>query len=169
MSSLVCTVCFLKGQKALNLILTSVEEIFLPATSCFELGSFNQFNLLPIKGFLIGGGGSVSNPLADYYSQALQQDNMWARRLGSAPCAFCFFVAPCFWPSCSGVGFFTGCSLFSVVSPSESPLSPCSGYILLWHFSCSAVYPLASSCAGMVLCFSPPPSITLSLGIYCPF
>lgn len=56
MGSLVCTVCFLKGQKALNLILTSVEEIFLPATSCFELGSFNQFNLLPIKGFLIGGG-----------------------------------------------------------------------------------------------------------------
>lgn len=57
MGSLVCTVCVLKGQKALNLILTSVEEIFLPATSCFELGSFNQFNLLPIKGFLIGGEG----------------------------------------------------------------------------------------------------------------
>lgn len=64
MGSLVCTVCFLKGQKALNLILTSVEEIFLPATS-FELGSFNQFNLLPIKVFLITVLGGVSSPLAN--------------------------------------------------------------------------------------------------------
>lgn len=63
MGSLVCTVCFLEGQKALTLTLTSVEEIFLPATS-FELGIFNQFNLLPIKVFLIAVLGGVSNPLA---------------------------------------------------------------------------------------------------------
>lgn len=38
------------------------------------------------------------------------------------------FTAPCFLLNCSCVGFFISCSPFTVVVPSESTLSLCSGY-----------------------------------------
>lgn len=44
------------------------------------------------------------------------------------------FTAPCFLLSCSCVSFFTSCSPFKVVVPSESTLSLCSGHDFLLAF-----------------------------------